>query len=63
MNSDSDPLLRALTDEDPACPDGRALVALGRLIRDVYKRQGKGPSRYKSVSKGTEDFSRGNEVT
>jgi hypothetical protein len=33
MNSDSDPLLRALTDEDPACPDGRALVALGRLIR------------------------------
>ncbi len=33
MSSDSDPLLRALTDEDPACPDGRALVALGRLIR------------------------------
>jgi hypothetical protein len=33
MNSDSDPLLRALAEEDPACPDGRVLVALGRLIR------------------------------
>ena len=33
MSSDSDPLLRAVADEDPACPDGRVLVALGRLIR------------------------------
>lgn len=33
MNRDSDPLLRAIADEDPACPDGRVLVALGRLIR------------------------------
>jgi hypothetical protein len=30
---DTDPLLRAIKDGDPACPDGRTLVALGALIR------------------------------
>jgi len=29
----SDPLLRAVQDGDPACPDGRALASLGRLMR------------------------------
>ncbi len=31
--SNSDPLLRALADGDPHCPDGEALVTLGKLIR------------------------------
>lgn len=31
--SDTDPLLRAIAKGDPAAPDGRALVALGRLAR------------------------------
>jgi hypothetical protein len=29
----TDPLLRALADGDPACPDGAALTRLGRLVR------------------------------
>lgn len=33
MSTDTDPLLRAIVNEDPACPDGRALVSLGRLVR------------------------------
>jgi hypothetical protein len=33
MSTDSDPLLRAVANEDPACPDGRRLAALGRLFR------------------------------
>ncbi len=32
---DSDPLLRAVATGDPACPDGRALAALGRLVRSA----------------------------
>jgi hypothetical protein len=31
--NDSDPLLRAIADGDPNCPDGRNLVALGDLFR------------------------------
>ncbi len=31
--SDTDPLLRAVSDGNPACPDGRALARLGELIR------------------------------
>ena len=31
--SDTDPLLRAVADGDPHCPDGRMLAALGQLIR------------------------------
>ena len=31
--SDTDPLLRAVATGDPACPDGRALAALGELVR------------------------------
>jgi hypothetical protein len=34
MSTDTDPLLRAIVDQDPACPDGRALVAMGRLVRE-----------------------------
>nr|MBA3710099.1 hypothetical protein [Planctomycetota bacterium] len=32
--TDTDPLLRAVADGDPACPDGRALARLGALVRD-----------------------------
>ncbi len=35
--SNSDPLLRAIADGDPHCPDGQALVALGKLIRQHSK--------------------------
>ena len=31
--NDSDPLLRAVADGDPNCPDGRTLAALGDLFR------------------------------
>jgi hypothetical protein len=31
--NNTDPLLRAIADGDPHCPDGQALVALGQLIR------------------------------
>ncbi|MBA2482553.1 MAG: hypothetical protein H0V44_17960, partial [Planctomycetes bacterium] len=31
--TDTDPLLRAVADGDPACPDGRALARLGELVR------------------------------
>jgi len=31
----TDPLLRATADGDTACPDGRALAALGRSVRDA----------------------------
>jgi len=31
----SDPILRALRDGDEACPDGRALVAVGRIVREA----------------------------
>jgi hypothetical protein len=31
--SDTDPLLRAVSDGNPACPDGRALARLGELVR------------------------------
>ena len=33
--SDTDPLLRAVAQGDPAAPDGRALAALGQLVRDA----------------------------
>ncbi|MBA3686637.1 MAG: hypothetical protein H0W72_15555, partial [Planctomycetes bacterium] len=36
MSSD-DPLLRATADGDPACPDGRALAAMGDLVRDAMR--------------------------
>jgi hypothetical protein len=32
--SHSDPLLRALADRDPHCPDGQALVRLGEFVRE-----------------------------
>src|SRR5688572_201835 len=32
-SNDSDPLLRAVADGDPNCPDGRTLAALGDLFR------------------------------
>ena len=35
MSPDTDPLLRATADGDTACPDGRALAALGRLMRSA----------------------------
>lgn len=35
MSPDADPLLRATADGDTACPDGRALAALGRLVRSA----------------------------
>ena len=38
--SDTDPILRAISDGNTACPDGRALAKLGELIRDHS-----GPSR------------------
>lgn len=34
MTTPSDPILRALREGDEACPDGRALAALGRLARE-----------------------------
>ena len=35
MIPDTDPLLRATADGDTACPDGRALAALGQLVRSA----------------------------
>jgi len=37
MNRSDDPLLRATAGGDPACPDGQALVHLGRVVRDATR--------------------------
>lgn len=36
MSSDRDPLLRAVRDGDTACPDGKALAALGDQVRKAF---------------------------
>lgn len=47
MSQDHDPLLRATADGDPACPDGRALASLGKLMRDAMR-----PPRKPDLARG-----------
>jgi hypothetical protein len=45
-SSDSDPLLRAVADGDPHCPDGRMLSALG----DLFRRHAQPPNETSDLS-------------